>query len=98
MYLYASLTRMRRALSVTAGAARSLEIKTRTGKLRGVEWGDAASASKVLLLHGWMDNSNTHAFTGPALASAGFHALAVDFPGHGQRDWIDSSWCTRPTS
>jgi pimeloyl-ACP methyl ester carboxylesterase len=52
-------------------------------KLRGLSYGDSSSPHKVLMLHGWMDNARTHHFTAPAWASAGFHAVALDLPGHG---------------
>jgi pimeloyl-ACP methyl ester carboxylesterase len=51
-------------------------------RLRLVESGDPL-APPVLLVHGFGASSYQWRFALPALAAAGFHALAPDLPGHG---------------
>jgi pimeloyl-ACP methyl ester carboxylesterase len=50
--------------------------------LRLVESGEAPAAP-MLLVHGFGASSYQWRFTLPALAAAGYHALAPDLPGHG---------------
>src|SRR5450759_3435188 len=51
-------------------------------KIRAVERGDPASPP-VVLVHGWGCSSYTFHRNMPALAGAGFRAIAVDLKGHG---------------
>ena len=51
-------------------------------------WGSSSSATKVLALHGWMDNSGTHDSIAPHLAIAGMHVVAIDFIGHGRSQHV----------
>jgi len=51
-------------------------------RLRVVESGDS-QAPPVLLIHGFGASAYQWRFTLPALAAAGFHAIAPDLPGHG---------------
>ena len=46
------------------------------------EWGKG-STKKLIASHGWLDNSNTHIYLGPYLASKGYHVVAIDWIGHG---------------
>lgn len=54
-------------------------------KIRVVERGDPASPP-VVLVHGWGCSSYTFHRNMPALAEAGFRAIAVDLKGHGLSD------------
>ena len=49
-----------------------------------VAWGDASSATKILCVHGYLDNLNTWRGIQPKLAAAGAYVVAVDLPGHGR--------------
>jgi pimeloyl-ACP methyl ester carboxylesterase len=42
----------------------------------------------VLLLHGFLEHARAWDLVAPRLAAAGFHALALDWRGHGDTDWI----------
>ena len=46
------------------------------------EWG-AGSPKVALLVHGGRDAGTTWKKVGPWLAERGYHAIAVDLPGHG---------------
>jgi pimeloyl-ACP methyl ester carboxylesterase len=54
------------------------------------EWGDPA-ARPVLLIHGVTSSAATWWRVGPAIAAAGWHAVAIDLPGHG----LTASWSGR---
>lgn len=83
--LHASgVIRQCKRLRCLSTAAKELHVDTDGLRLAGVSYGNESSADKILLLHGWMDNSATHAVTAPALAAAGWHAVALDLPGHGR--------------
>lgn len=41
------------------------------------------SSSKILCLHGWLDNSNTFTKLAPYLSNAGHEVVCIDLPGHG---------------
>lgn len=42
--------------------------------------------SKVLLLHGWLDNCRSFWKLAPSLAAANYEVVALDLPGHGKSD------------
>ncbi|MFL5639930.1 MAG: alpha/beta fold hydrolase [Gemmatimonadaceae bacterium] len=54
-------------------------------KIRVVERGDPSSAP-VVLVHGWGCTAYVFRYNMPALADAGFRAIAVDLKGHGLSD------------
>ena len=59
-------------------------LQLRSGlKVAYQEFGSPSSPKKLLALHGWLDNSNSFASLGPALAENGYHVLAIDHIGHG---------------
>ena len=47
------------------------------------QWGKG-NAKKILCMHGWLDNSSSFSYLGPALAQRGFDVVAVDHSGHGR--------------
>lgn len=51
-----------------------------------LEWGDAGSV--LLLLHGFLEHAHVWDWCGPRLARAGYHVFALDWPGHGDSEWI----------
>jgi len=51
-----------------------------------VEWGDGDRI--VLLLHGFLEHAHVWDFAAPGIAAAGFRAVALDWRGHGDSDWI----------
>jgi pimeloyl-ACP methyl ester carboxylesterase len=72
-------------------------VEARAGlRLRLVESGPA-EGPPVVLLHGWGASSYSYRDAMPALAAAGYRAIAVDLPGHGLSDKPpEVSWYTRP--
>lgn len=54
--------------------------------VRGDAWGDPG-ARPVLLLHGGGQTRHSWSSCGAALASEGWHAIALDLRGHGDSDW-----------
>ena len=54
-------------------------------RIRVVERGDR-KAPPVILVHGWGCSAYAFRFTMPALAAAGFRAIAFDLKGHGLSD------------
>src|SRR3954469_14372877 len=54
-------------------------------------WGDAA-APPVLLLHGAYDHGRMFDDLAPRVASLGYHAIAIDFRGHGDSGPVDSGF------
>lgn len=62
-------------------SARDVSLADGT-RLRLVESGES-QAPPVLLVHGFGASAYQWRFTLPALAAAGFHAIAPDLPGHG---------------
>ncbi len=53
-------------------------------------WG-VGNARKILCFHGWLDNSSSFSFLGPALAESGYDVVAVDHQGHGRSSHLGSS-------
>lgn len=53
-------------------------------------WNAETNLPKILCIHGWLDNSNSFAYLGPALASKGFDVAAFDHIGHGFSDHYHS--------
>jgi pimeloyl-ACP methyl ester carboxylesterase len=51
-----------------------------------VEWGDRGPV--VLLLHGFLEHAHAWDLVAPALATAGYRVLALDWRGHGDSEWI----------
>ena len=51
-------------------------------KIAYQEWGKGAP-KRILMAHGWLDNSNSFSYLGPYLADNGFHVIAYDHVGHG---------------
>ena len=58
-------------------------------KIAYQEWGKGAPR-KLLMAHGWLDNSNSFSFLGPYLADNGFHVVAYDHVGHGYSSHLSS--------
>lgn len=59
-------------------------VTVETTRLSYLDWdGDGPT---VLLLHGITSSAATFWRVAPALRSAGYHALALDMPGHGESD------------
>ena len=54
-------------------------------KVRAVERGDP-EAPPVLMIHGWGCSAYIYRFNMPAVAGAGFRAIAIDLKGHGLSD------------
>eukprot|EP01041_Mallomonas_annulata_P009782 gene9782-20343_t len=46
------------------------------------QWG-VGQSTRVLALHGFLDNSNSFSYLGPYLAKKGCHVVAIDHVGHG---------------
>ncbi len=57
-------------------------------RLHCTHWGDPANAKKLVMLHGGGANSHWWDHLAPALAER-FHAIALDFRGHGDSDSPD---------
>jgi len=54
-------------------------------------WGDA-TAAPVLLLHGAYDHGRMFDDLGPRVAALGYHAIALDFRGHGDSGPLDTGF------
>lgn len=54
-------------------------------RIRAVERGDSDSPA-VIMVHGWGCSAYVFRFNMPALAAAGFRAIAIDLKGHGLSD------------
>ncbi len=52
-----------------------------------LEWGDDGQRS-VLLLHGYLEHAHVWDWVAPQIAAAGYHVFALDWPGHGDSEWI----------
>ncbi len=59
-------------------------------KIAYQQWG-AGNKKQVLMLHGWLDNSNTFNHLGPYLADKGFNCVAIDHIGHGRSSHLPPS-------
>ena len=72
-------------------------VEVRAGlRLRVLESGPADGAP-VVLLHGWGASAYSYRDAIPALARAGYRAIAVDLPGHGLSDKPAAlGWYSRP--
>ena len=51
-----------------------------------LEWGETGPL--VVLLHGFLEHAHAWDFVAPHLVAAGFRAVALDWRGHGDTDWI----------
>lgn len=66
---------------------REIDIKLSNGlKVGAKSWGSLDSETKVLCLHGWLDNAGTWDALAPLLASENIHLVCIDFVGHGKSD------------
>ncbi len=61
---------------------KSITFETRYGNIAALQWG-AGNKSKVLALHGWLDNAASFWHLAPLLESKDMEITAIDFPGHG---------------
>ncbi len=62
--------------------AQEVELQLPDIKLGGLRWGEG-NPTKMLAIHGWLDNAASFHFIGPLLAEAGIDLIALDLPGHG---------------
>jgi pimeloyl-ACP methyl ester carboxylesterase len=51
-----------------------------------LEWG--ARGPVVVLLHGYLEHAHVWDFAAPRIAAAGYHVFALDWPGHGDSEWV----------
>ncbi|XP_023343645.1 serine hydrolase-like protein isoform X2 [Eurytemora carolleeae] len=58
------------------------------GKIAAQEWGNNQANQHWLLVHGWLDNSNSWIHLAPLLADRGDHVIAIDLPGCGMSSWL----------
>jgi pimeloyl-ACP methyl ester carboxylesterase len=80
----ASFGRRFSASSASYNHGKDITIAIPGLNLSGISHGNEQSTLKMLALHGWMDNANTHTFMAPVWADLGFHVVALDLPGHGK--------------
>ena len=59
---------------------KAVEISTPAGSLCGLRWGTPGS-SRILALHGWLDNAASFSVLAPLLDNS--EIVALDLPGHG---------------
>ena len=52
-----------------------------------LEWG-SEGRPVVLLLHGFLEHAHVWDWAAPRLAAAGYHVFALDWPGHGDSEWV----------
>lgn len=52
-----------------------------------LEWGTEGTPV-VLLLHGYLEHAHVWDWTAPRLAAADYHVFALDWPGHGDSEWV----------
>ena len=51
-----------------------------------LEWGERGPV--VLLLHGYLEHAHVWDWVAPRIAAAGYHVFALDWPGHGDSEWV----------
>lgn len=66
---------------------RTARIRGSDGLMLAVDMAGPADGIPVLLAHGGGQTKRAWRKTGEVLATAGFHAIAVDLRGHGNSDW-----------
>lgn len=64
----------------TAPAGKPITLTIKDIEIHGLSWGEEYE-TKVLALHGWLDNAASFNALGPLLENC--HVVAVDLPGHG---------------
>ena len=63
-------------------------VEMRDGlKVAFQQWGSEHS-TKILAIHGWLDNSSSFYLIGPHLATLGYHVVAIDQIGHGKSSHV----------
>jgi pimeloyl-ACP methyl ester carboxylesterase len=73
--------------SMQVGAARPLRYRLASGLVLAADGFGDVEMPTVLLLHGGGQTRHAWGKTAERLASAGFHAIALDLRGHGESDW-----------
>ena len=58
----------------------------KSGLKLGMQRFGIGQPKKILLIHGWLDNSNSFNILAPKLADNGYEATAIDILGHGHSD------------
>lgn len=51
-----------------------------------LEWNERGPV--VLLLHGYLEHAHVWDWVAPRIAAAGYHVFALDWPGHGDSEWV----------
>lgn len=85
MNLFFTPSRIRVSAEARAALSRGqrFSFDSRYGKVAGWSWGTGAP---VLLAHGWSGHSGQMAGIAEALVTAGYRAIAVDMPAHGESE------------
>ena len=58
----------------------------KSGLKLGIQRFGVGQPKKILLIHGWLDNSNSFKILAPKLAEIGYESTAIDLLGHGHSD------------